>query len=188
MRRTDEPESDTTCRDCSGDARPAPPVAATGVRSHREGGKAWRAGFHVAKYRAGETEPYETLEVLENIGLNAGLALMLDLLIGAGGTSFAHANARICVGDGTTAAVATQTDLQGTNKLRKAVDTSYPTRSAQTVTWQATFGSTDANFHWQEWCLANSASGATVLNRKVADMGIKESGETWIATATITAS
>lgn len=149
--------------------------------------KTWTASFHVAKYKRGATEPYEVLTVYENIGLNAGLALMLDLLIGAGGTTFAHANARICVGDGSTAAVKSQTDLQGSNTLRKLVDTSYPTRSGKVLTFQATFGSSNANFHWQEWGIANSSSGATLLNRKVEDMGTKESGESWIATASITA-
>lgn len=192
----EEPDHDSTCRDCDeelliqSDTRTVvlSQKVARASESHVEPPKAWNTSFHIDKYREGATEPYETVEVLENIGLNAGVALMLDLLIGAGGTTYANANARICVGDGSTAAAKAQTDLQGSNKLRQAVDATYPTRSSQTLTFVATFGSSDANWHWQEWGIANSASGATMLNRKVADMGTKESGETWVATALIVAS
>lgn len=192
-----EPDHDSTCRDCF-DESPMQIDPRTVALAHRATGSApnpapealklWKATFRVAKYRKGATKPYEIKEVLENIGLNAGVALMLDLLIGAGGTTFANANARICVGDGTTAAVKTQTDLQGANKLRKAVDATYPTRSGQTLTFVATFTSAQANFHWLEMGIANSASGATMLNRKVGDWGIKESGETWVATVLIAGS
>lgn len=175
----------------SGGRSPIPPVVrhasvpSEARRSPIAPRNTWKAAFSVAKYREGESEPYETLTALENIALNAGLSLMLDLLIGAGGTTYAHANARICVGNGSTAAVKTQTDLQGASKLRKLVDVTYPTRSAQTLTFVATFGSSEANFQWLEMGIANSASGATLLNRKVHDWGLKESGETWVATALI---
>lgn len=179
-----EPQIDSTCRDCPDEAVSASPAPVRAVEPSRT----WHASFTVEKYRDGQSEPYETLTVLENSALNAGLSLLLDLLIGAGGTSYANSNARICVGNGTTAVTKTQTDLQGASKLRKAMDATYPQRSAQTLTFRSTFATTDANFHWQEWGIANSSSGATMLNRKLADLGTKTSADTWVATATITVS
>jgi len=146
----------------------------------------WHAHARVEKYRDGEAEPFEVIEAEGNLLVNAGIQLLEDLLIGGGGTVFSNANARLCVGDSNTAAAAGQTDLQGTN-TRKAMDATYPSRSGQTLTFKATFGSGDANHDWKEWAIANSASGATILNRKVQDFGTK-SGGTWVLTATVTIS
>lgn len=168
------------------------PFAVLG-RSVEPAGEAgnWHAALTIEKYRAGDLEaggaPYETLHVDGNMLLTAGITRLLQLLIGGGGTSYANANARICVGDSSTAAAIGQTDLQAaTNKLRKAVDATYPTVSGNVLTAVATFATTDANFHWQEWGIANSASGATLLNRKVTDMGTKTVADTWVATASVT--
>lgn len=144
----------------------------------------WHVRTTVEKYHDGESEPYEVLESEGNILVNAGIALMLDLLIGAGGTVFSNANARLCVGTSNTAAAASQTDLLGTN-TRKAMEATYPSRSGQTLTFRSSFGSGDANHAWEEWGIANSASGATLLNRKVQSFGTKTSG-TWVLTASIT--
>lgn len=126
-----------------------------------------------------------------NLLLNNGIARLGSLLVGAGGTAYNAANSRIGVGDSTTAASAAQTDLQGASKYFKLVDSAG--WSAQTGTWVATFGSSDANFAWEEWGIDNgSSSGSTVttplLNRKVTSMGTKASGSTWTLTVTITVS
>jgi hypothetical protein len=135
-----------------------------------------------------EFSPYEVIEGDGNILVNAGIALMLDLLIGAGGTAYNNAGSYIGVGDSSTAEAASQTDLQAaTNKLRKAMDATYPSRSAQTVTWRSTFGSSDANFAWAEWAIFNGSSGNTMLNRKVQSFGTKSTG-TWTLTVTVTIS
>lgn len=131
--------------------------------------------------------PFEVVEGEGNLLVNAGIQLMLDLLIGAGGTVFSNANARLAVGDGTTAEAASQTDLVGTNKTRKAMEATFPSRSGQTLTFKAAFATGDANHGWKEWSVANSASGATILNRKVQDFGTKTSG-TWTLTVTVTIS
>lgn len=154
--------------------------------------KAWHAGFTIEKYH-GDPEfaagPYEIVHVDENIALTAGIALLLNLLIGAGGTTFANANARICVGDSSTAAAVGQTDMQAaSNKLRKAMDATYPSLSGTTLTFRSTFATGDANFAWNEWGLANAAAAGTMLNRRVASMGTKTVADTWVATATLTAS
>lgn len=132
--------------------------------------------------------PYEAIEGDGNILVNTGIQLLLDLLIGAGGTVFSNANAHLGVGDSTTAAAAGQTDLQAaTNKFRQAMEATYPSRSSQTLTFVSAFGSGDANFAWEEWAIFNAASSGTMLNRKVQNFGTKASG-TWTLTVTITIS
>jgi len=117
--------------------------------------------------------------ILGNILVNAGIQLMEDLLIGAGGTTYANANARIGVGDSSTAAAVGQTDLQAaTNKLRKVMDATFPSRSGQTVTWKSSFTTSEANYAWNEWAVFNAATAGTMLNRKVESLGTKSSG-TW---------
>lgn len=125
----------------------------------------------------------EVVRAEGNILVNTGIALLEDLLIGAGGTVFSNANARLGVGDSNTAASASQTDLIGTN-TRKAMEATFPSRSAQTITFKSSFGSGDANHDWKEWGIFNAASSGTMLNRKVQDFGTK-SGGTWVLTATV---
>jgi len=134
-------------------------------------------------------EPNEVLELPGNLLLNAGITRIGNLLVGAGGTAFNTANSRIGVGDSTTAAAATQTDLQAaTNKFWKLCTSASWT--AQTGTWVTTFGSADANFAWNEWGIDNgTVDGTTVtapmLNRKVVSMGTKASGSSWQMTVTV---
>jgi hypothetical protein len=148
----------------------------------------WRLmKFHedIEPYRGREPEfyarfkPYEVIEGEGNVFTSAGVGLMLDLLMGAGGTVFSAANARVGVGDSSTAENASQTDLLGSNKLRKAMDATWPSRSGVVLSFQSSFGSTDANFTWNEWGIFNSASGATMFNRKAQSFGTKASGTTW---------
>ena len=95
-------------------------------------------------------------------------------------TAFNNANAYLGVGDSSTAFAAAQTDLQAaSNKLRKAMDATYPQRSANIVTSQSTFGSSEANFAWNEFGTFNASSAGTMLQRKVSALGTKSSGQTW---------
>lgn len=121
------------------------------------------------------------VEIDGNLLLNEGITALQNLLTGAVETDFGNANAYLGVGDSSTAAAATQTGLQAaTNKLYKAMDATYPSISGQVTTWRATFGSADANWAWNEFTVANGASGAsTNLNRKVSAQGTKASGQTW---------
>ena len=133
-------------------------------------------------------DPYETIEGEGNILVDAGIAVMLDLLIGAAGTAFSNANAHIGVGDSSTAAAAGQTDLQAaTNKLRKAMEATFPSRSGTTLTFKASFGGSEANFAWAEWAVFNDDTAGEMLNRKVQSFGTKASG-TWTLTVTVTIS
>jgi len=119
---------------------------------------------------------------------NAGRDFMAGALAGFEATLFDNANACIGVGDGNLAFDAAQTDLQGTNKFRKGMDTGYPTRSANVLTFRSTYAGTEANFTWEEWGIFNAATGGTMLSRLVEYNGTKQSGQTWIFEVTITVS
>ena len=116
---------------------------------------------------------------------NAGLAQIASLITGAG-TTFSNANAKLGVGNGNTAFAVSQTDLQGTSKLRKAMDSGYPTVSGPTVTFKSTFLPAEANFAWLEWGIFNAASGGTMLNRVVENNSTKLSNQTWILQVDVT--
>lgn len=128
-------------------------------------------------------------EIPGNLLLNEGISEMLDLMAGEGSpTAFNTANARVGVGDSATGAAATQTDLQAaTNKTYKAMNGTYPTRTGQTMDWQADFTSGEANYAWNEWVIDNGATAAKTLNRKVESLGTKSTG-TWTLTGSVTIS
>jgi len=93
------------------------------------------------------------------------------------------------VGDSTTAEAATQTDLQAaTNKTYVGMDATYPSRSAQTVSFRSTYGSAVANYAWQEFIVRNGATALKDIIRKVSAQGTKTSGQTWELTIQITMS
>jgi len=155
----------------------------------------WRRVWTIRKYANDEAfaqgEPFEVARIDGNLLLNEGIGEMWDLICGLGTpTAFSNANARIGVGDSSTAAAATQTGLQAsTNKLYKGMETSYPSRTGQTVTFRAVFGSAEANFAWNEFSIANGASDSAInLNRLVSAQGTKASGQTWTVDVAISLS
>jgi len=136
-------------------------------------------------------QPYEVSEFEGNMLLNEGIAELLDLLCGLGTpTAFSNANARLGVGDSSAAEAATQTALQAaTNKLWKAMEATYPSRASQTVTFRSVFGSTDANYAWNEFTVVNAADDTgDNLNRKVSAQGTKAAGQTWTLDLSLTLS
>ena len=137
-----------------------------------------------------KAEPYEVIKIDGNLLLNEGINTLWTLVCGGSATNFSNGNAYIGVGDSNAAESATQTGLQGTNKAYKGMDSGYPTYgSAQKATWQATFGSNEANFTWNEITVANGNSDSAMnLNRKVRSMGTKASGTTWVVQVSITLS
>lgn len=164
----------------------------------------WLVKWQVEKYW-GEINPDNLYDVLEgegNLLMYGGVSNLWQCLIGNGtGTTaqtltyFNNGNAHLGVGDSTTAAAATQTDLQAvTNKVRKAMDATYPTHTdgtssgSATITFRATFGTSDGNFAWEEWGLFNGSSGGRMLNRKVTSLGTKTSAASWVFTVTVTLS
>ena len=134
-----------------------------------------------------ELEPYEIIEREGNILVTAGISVLLNLLKGDSDTAFSNATSYLGVGDSTTGTNVAQTDLQASsNKLRKAMNATYPVDVAPTITFQATFGSSEANFVWNEVGTFNAASGGSMLNRVVQSLGTKSAGSSWSLTETIT--
>jgi hypothetical protein len=99
---------------------------------------------------------------------------------------FNIANARVGVGDSTTAFVVSQTDLQAsTNKLRKVLD-SAPVRTNNSVDFTASFNLSEANFAWNEIGLFNSSSGDYMATRRtLTGFGTKANTEQWTVTVTL---
>lgn len=126
----------------------------------------------------------------ENLLLNEGINAVWTLVAGGSETAYNNANARLGVGDSTTAAAATQTALQAaTNTLFKAMDAGYPTfGTSQQIVFRSTFASADANFSWQEFSCDNGNAANKNLNRLVSNQGTKTSGQSWQLTLTVTLS
>jgi hypothetical protein len=143
----------------------------------------------IEKFKDNLDCPYEVVRFDGNILLNVGINELWRLVCGSGGIQFKEDNAVLGVGDGTSPAAASQTGLQAnTNKAYSLVEAGYPIfGSNQQATWRATFNSTEANFHWQEFVVANGTEPTSVtLNRKVSDQGTKVAGTTWRLSITIT--
>jgi hypothetical protein len=106
--------------------------------------------------------------------------------VGEAVNPFNNANSYIGVGNSNTAFTAGQTDLVGASKFRKAMDSTYPQRAANVLTFRSTFGTADANYAWEEWGVFNASTGGTMLNRKVEALGTKTSAQSWQLTVTLT--
>lgn len=173
----------------------------------------WRPLVHIDKYWGQVTQheinnklvtPYDVYDKFGNLLTYGGMSCMWQTLIGNGTASagqsltyFSNAQAALGSGDSNTAAAATQTDLQAaTNKIKKAMDATYPlhtdatTSGAAVITFRSTFATGDANWAWQEWVIGNSTTAATgrILNRAVASLGTKTSAASWVFTVTVTLS
>jgi len=151
--------------------------------------KALERGMNLEEAIALAGENFLGSEIFEgNLGLNEGLQELIDIICGLGTpTKWDNTNARLGVGNSNVAADATQNGLQGATKTFKAMDTGYPSRSAQTAEWRATYGSAEGNHAWEEFTVVNAADDTGEnLNRKVESKGTKASGETWTLSLKIT--
>lgn len=117
---------------------------------------------------------------------NAGRNLIATALQGGVFTPFDSGNAYLGVGDGNTAFGAAQTDLQGTNKKRNAMQATYPLLATNVITYRALYSTSEANFAWEEWGVFNAAAAGTMLNRKVESLGTKANTQSWQFTVDIT--
>ena len=154
----------------------------------------WKAVWTVRKYHTDEdyangVEPYETKVVDGNLLLNEGIADMWDLIIGVGGTTWTNAAAMLGVGNSATAAAATDTGLIGASKFWQGMESTFPSRAAQTVTFRGAFATGDANFAWEEYAISNLTDDTSgiCMNRKVQNLGTKVSG-TWTLDLDVTLS
>lgn len=111
---------------------------------------------------------------------NAGGAALAALICAdASVPPYNSTNARIGVGDSSTAFSAAHTDLQAaTNKLRKLV-TGAPIVVGNQVTFSATFGVGEAVYAFNEIGLFNHATAGTMMSRKVISLGTKPTNESW---------
>ena len=156
---------------------------------------AWEVHWRVEKFlsktlddvlSSGE-KPYEVCSDVQNIILDTGANEMLKLIGGvSGAVAFSAANAKIYVGDDTTAEAASQTGvLATTNKAYAAMDSGYPSVSGRTIVFRASFDDATANFAWRESAVTNgSGVGEISMNRKVSSLGTKVTG-TWTLQITI---
>jgi hypothetical protein len=118
---------------------------------------------------------------------DAGRNHIATTLVGEAVTAFNNANANLGVGDSTAVFAKTQTDLQAAvNKLRKTMEATYPQRATNVLTFRSLFGTTEANFAWQEWGVFNAAAAGTMLCRKVESLGTKASTQSWHLTGDLT--
>jgi hypothetical protein len=134
-----------------------------------------------------------------NLLVNVGIQRLEDLLIGAGGQAYTNTYARIGTGNGAGTAAAGDTDLSASagssNRWFQGMDATFPSRSAQTLTFKSTFASADGNYAWNEWGIDAGGAGAStssatvgtpLLNHKTsAALGTKAAGSSWAFTATI---
>jgi hypothetical protein len=117
----------------------------------------------------------------------AGRDVIAAMILGEATTDFNNANSYLGVGDSTTAFSAAHTDLQASsNKLRKAMSATFPTRATNVLEFRSLFGTSDANFAWQEWASFNAPSAGTMLQRKVESLGTKTSAQSWQLTVDLT--
>jgi hypothetical protein len=155
----------------------------------------------LAEILAAGITPAETVDAGGNMLLNAGIARLGALLIGAGGQAFVNTWARIGAGNGTTAVVNTDTDLSAVagsaNRWFNAADATYPTFAAQVLTIVSTFSSANGQFAWNEWgfdfggagtSTSSATVGAPLMNRKVPTSLGTKGAVAWAFTATITLS
>lgn len=103
-------------------------------------------------------------------------------------TPFDNSNAYLGSGDDDTAFNASQTDLIGSNKLRKGMEVGYPQRTDNVLTFRSLFGTSEANWDWEEWAVFNASSSGVMLSRKAETLGSKTSAQSWLLTATLTVS
>lgn len=129
----------------------------------------------------------ETDRFKGNVALNEGLQQLIDIICGISTpTLWDNSNARVGVGNSSTAADPTDTGLIGGSTAFAGMDGGYPQRAAQKASWKGTFGDGVAEFAWEEFTVDNGAVGDINLNRYVTSKGTKGSGETWVLTVEIT--
>lgn len=141
--------------------------------------------------------PYDIQRTEGNLITDAGWNLMMACTAGTPGTLFSATVGRVGVGDGTTSPAYTDTDLSaaaGSGHRQFKLINAAPTVGAghsDGLVFVSAFGSSSANFHWQEFGTdQGTADGTTVtavlFNHGLSDMGTKVAGQTWVATETIT--
>lgn len=150
---------------------------------------------------AAHVAPAEVVESPGNILTTAGLTRLTALLVASGSPqAMINTSTRLGVGNGSTAVVIADTDLSAAagsgNRWFQVMDATYPQVAAGVLTAKSTYGASDGNFVWNEWCIdigtptvtASATVNSCMFNRKVASLGTKANPAVWALTATITIS
>ncbi|CDX26656.1 hypothetical protein MPL3356_60484 [Mesorhizobium plurifarium] len=119
---------------------------------------------------------------------NAGRNFIAAAIMNDGPPAFFdEAGTFIGAGDSSTAFDVGQTDLQAaSNKLRMGMESGYPQRANNVLTFQSLYGTSDGNFAWEEWGIFNDPTAGVMLSRKVESLGTKTSAQSWLITIDIT--
>jgi hypothetical protein len=137
----------------------------------------WKTKTVLTKRHNPNEEPYEVRTIHGNCGLVTGFNMIWGVISEATTSFFGNASAQLVVGNGTTAANATQTALIGDSTYGQSMDTGYPTNKGEDskLYWKGVFASANANFAWEEWGISDAND--VFLNRKVESLGTKSGGE-----------
>jgi len=149
----------------------------------------WKLEKFRTREEADREKPYEVVEFEGNCLLNEGINNVLTPLIcGGAATAWDNANARIGVGDSSTAEDAGQGGLQAAiNKFWKVMMAAFPTYgTSQQSVWKSEFAEGEAQFAWEEFTVVNAADDSgDNLCRKTQSLGTK-GAEIWRLTLTVT--
>lgn len=106
------------------------------------------------------------------------------LLTGTGATMW--------VGSGSGVHDASDNHLKGASVMA-TMESGYPSRSVNALSYRAIYSTANANFNWMEWGLKNATTSASstaanvfMLQRMVEDLGTKVNTAQWQLTATLT--
>ena len=133
-------------------------------------------------------KPYQVIKST-NLFLTAGINELWSLISGGSSNHFDNTNTLMGIGDDNTAPAAGQTDLLGTNKTYKGMETGFPdTPTAGAIKFKSIFGTADANYAWNEFVIKQNVSGICINRATSSNWGTKTSGETWTVTATLSIS
>jgi len=179
-------------------------IAASGIKEYLTEKAEWKITRYASADDAKNQKIYNDTEaksmfgspqqsqVTGNVLLNEGINELWTLMCSGSGTKFNSTAAYLGVGSSTQTASSTQIALKAGSTLQKyvAMSAAYPTYgTAQKATWRSEFGSTQANYAWNEFTVANgNSTAAKNLNRKVSAQGTKASGQVWQLTLDITLS
>lgn len=155
-------------------------------------------------------DPTSVVEVDGNLITTLGLGNLTNLLTGGGGTAITTTRGIVGVGSTATAATAADTALGANGSAANgttgcwyqaftSVTRTTTTVTNDTVTGVTTYASADGNMAWAEWgwaistsgtvtgsaTLASVATGTALVNHKIAAMGTKASGASWVFTTTV---
>lgn len=150
--------------------------------------------YSVHKYHQ-EVKPenlYEVVECPPNLFLTAGVTRLWELVVGVSAAHLAGATSVwLAVGDSATTPTATDANLLGTNRFRKAVS-GAPVISGRQVTFSAQFETGDANFAWLEvgvaWSATVTADNTLVSRSAIVSpgLGTKVNTAVWVLNWTLT--